>query len=333
VADINQFGSAKPPQSASAEHCARCEAMLADALDGTLSAADQTAFDLHIIGCEGCSAMLADAQRGAAWMEMLKSPRPEPPPALIERILAQTSGLAAAEAKSHIVLGPTDFIRQPQPNTILGRPTLAHVAYPAAFGPAKVLPFRTRVASAFNLRSIGQTLLQPRLAMTAAMAFFSIALTLNLTGVRISDFRISDLKPSNIMRSAYQAKARVVRYGDNLRVVYELESRVRDLQRSTDNDNPTPAPQGSSTPAAPSDQNQRPSGAQQPNDQKPGGQNPDQKQSHPRPKSGTSQRIVPGGSLRSVGSTTGHESHAAPIEAFVIFSPSTMKDIQEGRLV
>jgi len=162
------------------------------------------------------------------------------------------------------------------------------------------------------------------------MAFFSIALTLNLTGVRISDFRISDLKPSNIMRSAYQAKARVVRYGDNLRVVYELESRVRDLQRSTDNDTPTPAPQGSS---APSDQNQKPSGAQQPSDQKPGGQNPDQKQSHPRPKSGTSQRIVPGGSLRSVGSTAGHGSNTAPIEAFAIFSPSIMKDIQEGRLV
>lgn len=330
MADINQFGSAKPPQAADAEHCARCEAMLADALDGTLSAADQAAFDLHMIGCERCSAMLADAQRGAAWMEMLKSPRPEPSASLLERILAQTSGLAAAEAKPHIVLGPTDYLRQPQPNTILGRPTLAHVAYPAAFGPAKVLPFRTRVASAFNLRSIGQTLLQPRLAMTAAMAFFSIALTLNLTGVRISDFRLSDLKPSNIMRSAYQAKARVVRYSDNLRVVYELESRVRDLQRSSDNDNATPPPQGS---PAPSDQNQRPSGAQQPTDQKPGGQNPDQKQSHPRPKSGTSQRLVPGGSLRSVGSATGRESHTAPIEAFVILSPSIMKDIQEGRLV
>ncbi|HTC76961.1 MAG TPA: zf-HC2 domain-containing protein [Edaphobacter sp.] len=337
MADINQFGSAKPPQTADTEHCARCEAMLADALDGTLSAADQAAFDLHMIGCESCSAMLADAQRGAAWMEMLKSPRPEPSPALLERILAQTSGQTAAEAKPHIVLGPTDRLRQQQPNTLLGRPALIPPSvsgtYPPMYGPAKVLPFRTRVAAAFNLRSIRQTLLQPRLAMTAAMAFFSIALTLNLTGVRISDFRISDLKPSNLMRSAYQAKARVVRYSDNLRVVYELESRVRDLQRSSDSDNSTPAPQGSSAPSAPSDQKQKPSGVQPPNDQKPGGQNPDQKQAHPRPKSGTSQRVVPGGSLRSVGSTTYHGSHTAPIEAFVIFSPSIMKDIQEGRLV
>jgi Putative zinc-finger len=336
VADINQFGSAKPSQAADAEHCARCEAMLADALDGTLSAADQAAFDLHMIGCESCSAMLADAQRGAAWMEMLKSPRPEPPVSLLERILAQTSGQTAAEAQPPIVLGPTDFLRQHQPTTLLGRPALLPspipAAYPAAFGPAKVIPFRTRVASAFNLRSIGQTLLQPRLAMTAAMAFFSIALTLNLTGVRLSDFHASDLKPSNIMRSAYQAKARVVRYSDNLRVVYELESRVRDLQRSSDNDNPAPAPQPKDS-STPSDQNQKPSGAQQPNDQKPGGQNPDQKQAHPRPKSGTSQRVVPGGSLRSVGSTMDHGSHPAAIEAFVIFPSSILKDIQEGRLV
>src|SRR5260370_7187564 len=70
--------------------------MLADALDGTLSAADQTIFDLHMIGCASCSPMLADARRGAAWMEMLKSPRPEPPTALLERILAETCGSSAS---------------------------------------------------------------------------------------------------------------------------------------------------------------------------------------------------------------------------------------------
>ena len=31
---------------------------------------------------------------------------------------------------------------------------------------------------------------EPRLLMTAAMAFFSIALTLNLTGVRLTDLRL-----------------------------------------------------------------------------------------------------------------------------------------------
>ncbi len=232
MADFNQFGSAKPSQSSDAQHCAQCEAMLADALDGALSAADQAAFDLHMIGCASCSAMLADARRGAAWMEMLKSPRPEPPTALLERILAETSGSSASaspETQAHSLR---------HPSTLLGRPALVppsgSMTQPAAaFGSAKVLPFRSRIASAFHLRSLGHTLLQPRLAMTAAMAFFSIALTLNLTGIRLSDIHASDLKPSSIMRSAYQAKARVVRYSDNLRVVYELESRVNPLAISS----------------------------------------------------------------------------------------------------
>ncbi len=132
MADFNQFGSAKPPQSADAQHCAQCEAMLTDALDGTLSAADQAAFDLHMIGCPACTIMLAEAQRGAAWLEMLKSPTPEPPATLLDRILAQTSGQTSTEAKPTIVLGPTDYLRQP--NTLLGQPALTPIPapYPAA---------------------------------------------------------------------------------------------------------------------------------------------------------------------------------------------------------
>jgi len=258
VADINQFGSAKPPQTADAEHCAQCEAMLADALDGALSAADQATFDLHMVGCESCSAMLADARRGAAWMEMLKSPRPEPSSALLERILAQTSGKALAEARSHIVLGPTDHLRPPKPTTLLGRPTLLPSSVPAAaFGSAKVLPFRSRVAAAFNLRSMGHTLLQPRLAMTAAMAFFSIALTLNLMGVRLDSLRVADLKPStlqmNIARQFYGAKKQMVSYYENIRFVYEVESKMRELRQDADSEQKTqprrdekqqPSPQG-----------------------------------------------------------------------------------------
>ncbi|MCU1226928.1 MAG: zf-HC2 protein [Edaphobacter sp.] len=334
MADFNQFGSAKPPQSSDAQHCAQCEAMLADALDGTLSAADQAAFDLHMVGCSSCSAMLADARRGASWMEMLKSPRPEPPAALLERILAQTCGenssLANSDAPAHTR----------QANTLLGRPSLVSSSTPAMqpvpFGSAKVLPFRSRIAAAFHLQSIGHTLLQPRLAMTAAMAFFSIALTLNLTGVRLSDIHASDLKPSSIMRSCYQAKARVVRYSDNLRVVYELESRVRDLQRSTDNDNSTNAP-ASQNPPDTTRPNQQPSGEPKPDDQKPEGQNPnqspDQKQARPRPKAGTSQREFPRGNLRSVGSSRESTFHPAATEALVIFLPSVLNNLQEGRLV
>jgi hypothetical protein len=321
VADFNQFGSTKPGIPGDPQHCAQCEAMLTDALDGTLSAADQATFDLHMIGCPSCSAMLADAQRGAAWMEMLKSPRPEPPDSLLDRILAQTSNKNNA-----IVLGPTDYLRaQPirTPNTILGRPTMVPNAagQTVVYAPATVLPFRARITH--GLRSIGHTMLQPRLAMTAAMAFFSIALTLNLTGVHLSNLRASDLKPSSILRSAYETKARVVRYSDNLRVVYELESRVRDLQRSSDDNGSTTAPAPQNSPA--------PNDPQKPDSQNPE-KNPDQKQNRPRPNPGSSRRESPAGNLLLVQSDQRRSAgDASPIELSVVVAPSSF--MQEGGLV
>jgi hypothetical protein len=326
VADFNQFGSAKPGIAGDSEHCAQCEAMLTDALDGTLSAADQAAFDLHMVGCSACAAMLADARRGAAWMELLKSSQPEPPASLLERILAQTSNPPAPP----IILGPTDRLRvhPPQvPNTLLGRPALMPTVagHPAVYAPTNILPFRARITH--GLRSIGHTMLQPRLAMTAAMAFFSIALTLNLTGVHLSNLRASDLKPSSIMRSAYEAKARVVRYSDNLRVVYELESRVRDLQRSSDDSGSattTPAPQ--STPAS-----QTPDGDLQPDSTKPDGKNPNQKQNRPKPNPGSSRREAPAGNLLLVQFAQRRSSGPSPTQVSVVATPSIFK--QEGGLV
>jgi hypothetical protein len=129
-------------------------------------------------------------------------------------------------------------------------------------------------------------MLQPRLAMTAAMAFLSIALTLDLTGVRLQDLRASDLRPSSIKRDFYSANANVVRYYEGLRVVYELESRVHDLQ-SSDGDAPTPSASPStpaSTPAQP---------AAQPAPANPGTQNSaphPQPRQRPAPNSGTSRR-------------------------------------------
>ena len=335
MADFNQFGSAKPGNMggpANPQHCSQCEAMLADALDGALSATDQATFDLHLAGCSSCTTMMADAQRGHAWMEMLKSPRPEPPTALLERIIAQTSGQAAQAAaaanKPPIILGSTDRLRTPA--TLPGRPTLvpAAIAQPA-FSP-NVLPFRSRITHAF--RSVGQTMLQPRLAMTAAMAFFSIALTLNLTGVRLSALHASDFKPSNIMRTAYETKAKVVRYSDNLRVVYELESRVRDLQQHSDDDSSSgssgsaPAPANQNNPAS-----QKPDGSQQPGDpnQKSGSPKQNQKQTKPNP--GSSRRETPRGSIQLVQSVLPPAPPFFATPAFVVLNPSVTR--QEGELV
>jgi len=310
--------------------------MLLDALDGTLSATDQATFDLHMAGCPSCAAMFADARRGAAWMEMLKSPRPEPPIALLERIIAQTSGKTSGEdaalAYPPIVLGSNDRLRTP--NTLLGKPALVPPsASQPTFASTNVIPFRTRITHGF--RSLGQTMLQPRLAMTAAMAFFSIALTLNLTGVRLSQLRASDLKPSSIKRSASQAIAGVIRYSDNLRVVYELESRVRDLQRSSDDNNSTGSTNSTSSPALQNDPaaNQKPNGnQQQPDDRNSGPKKPDQKQTKPNP--GSSRRETPRGSIQMVESVRPQAPSPFATPAFVVLNPSVFKqDKQEGGLV
>ena len=91
--------------------------------------------------------------------------------------------------------------------------------------------------------------------MTAAMAFFSIALTMNLTGVHLQDLRASDLKPSSLKRDFTSANASVVRYYEGLRVVYELESRVHDLESAAGHRR---LPQTTGTPSAPAEWQSRP---------------------------------------------------------------------------
>jgi len=90
---------------------------------------------------------------------------------------------------------------------------------------------------------------EPRLLMTAAMAFFSIALTLNLTNVRLSGLRLSDLRPTSIRsfmeRRVMMASTPIIRYYDHLRFVYEVETRVRELRRTSESDDSTQKPRNS----------------------------------------------------------------------------------------
>ena len=211
----DQLAATRDKRPASRLTCAQCERMVLDAVDGTLGTEDKRQFDLHVASCPGCLQALSDAQRGLAWMEMLRAAPPEPPAGLVEEILARTSGDPALALP------------------ILRADTLLHPA------PGNVLPFRVPAAQRIWARM--PMMAQPRFAMTAAMAFFSIALTLNLTGVHVGALRLSDLSPSSIRHGFWDANARAVRYYDNLRVVYELQSRVRELQRQNDSGDASPA--------------------------------------------------------------------------------------------
>jgi hypothetical protein len=219
VADKIQFEEQDSRKPAA---CAVCEAMLPDAVDGALSAAEQQAFDRHVATCVECSAELSAAKRGAAWLAMLKGNAPEPPAALLEKILAGTTGT------SQLLRDETAQEWGTQ-----------NVAAPARGGwGARLAAARMKLAEVFSVDR-ASAIFQPRLAMTAAMAFFSLALTLNLLGVRLGDVRASNFTPSGIRRTVADASASVSRTFQNNPMVYRVESRVSEL-RSDD------APQGPS---------------------------------------------------------------------------------------
>jgi hypothetical protein len=199
MSDREQIRPGKGPERVFG--CDEWETLLADAMDGTLSAADQAAFDRHTADCVQCSQMLKETEQGRAWLDYLAQ-EPEVPGDLLDKILARTSaapqGVAAVPAIS-----------------LPARPAWRRVMLPAV-----------------------RQVFEPRLLMTAAMAFFSIALTLNLTGIRLSELRAQDFQPSRLKatmtRQFYSTNAQVTKYYENLRLVYEMESRVRELRRTTE---------------------------------------------------------------------------------------------------
>ena len=198
--------------------CSQCERMIQDAVDGALLPDDQTQFDLHLAGCPGCSRVYKDALEGLGFLADLKADPPEPSSLLLSRILAQTSGnpeIALPISRSETIL--------------VGLP---RNDYPAGHL-ATVLPFRQSEKRALPARML-HAIMQPRFAMTAAMAFFSIALTMNLLGISPRDVHLSSLKPSSLRRSYWNAHIRVVQYYDSLRIVYELESRLNEMRQADD---------------------------------------------------------------------------------------------------
>jgi hypothetical protein len=212
--------------------CGEWETLLADALDGLLKPEEETRFLAHKAGCPACAALYEAARKGREWLEFL-SPEPEPPEGLLEKILATT--------------GPG--------HAVSGLPVPAGVGGVPAFVP----PVWQQPGFLARLRYS----VQPRLLMTAAMAFFSIALTLNLAGVRLSNLRLADLRPhamrSYMERQLTMASVPIVRYYDHLRFVYEVESRMRELRGETGDDGKGSAPQQNQTqPVTPGESRRNP---------------------------------------------------------------------------
>jgi Putative zinc-finger len=191
--------------------CGQWETLLADALDGLLAPGDEATFTAHMAVCPACASLFEESRKGREWLEFL-SPEPEVPAGLLDKILAQT-GPGQVEGFGLIPAGANVL---PMPPAWQRPGFMGHV----------------------------RRFAEPRLLMTAAMAFFSIALTLNLTGVRLGALRASDLRPAAVrsfmQREFTVASTPIIRYYDHLRFVYEVESRMRELRRTSEEEQPRP---------------------------------------------------------------------------------------------
>lgn len=189
--------------------CSEFDALLSDALDGLLSASSQRRFELHREKCPTCGAFFREASAGMNWLESLEEV--EAPANLVHNILAATTV----------------------------RAELAPVAIPKAGWKERLSGVLADLAA--PVRALVR---QPRTALTAGMAMFSLTLSLNLAGVKLSDLRHVDLRPSAIKESAtmkyYETSSRVVKYYENIRLVYEVESRLQELKRATNTDEDRP---------------------------------------------------------------------------------------------
>jgi hypothetical protein len=100
---------------------------------------------------------------------------------------------------------------------------------------------------------------QPRIAYTVAMAVFSLSIIVNAAGINLRHLTVEDLNPrtwvlrANRARHVYAARAEKFYY--DLRVVLEIESRLRQLRTHSEEEpeapKQEPAPGGSTNTAPP----------------------------------------------------------------------------------
>lgn len=194
--------------------CSTMMLWLNDAAEDRLPEELATQVRSHAVSCSACQETLTQARQGREWLLLLKQEELEVPAGLLLGILANTTARVDANYNLPDTDRHTDIEKKVQP---------------AEWQSTSLAVLRRRA-------------FEPRIGLVAAMAFFSISLTLNLLGVRITQLRVADLKPEILRRAVTrqyaEANARAVRYYDNLRIVNELESRVQEIRQATETSTP-----------------------------------------------------------------------------------------------
>src|ERR1700757_3509409 len=80
-----------PDHTSNGMQCNEFDLLLSDALDGILTGSGLDRFQAHARSCEACGPLLAEAEAGRNWLKGLTEG--EPPPSLVNNILASTTGV------------------------------------------------------------------------------------------------------------------------------------------------------------------------------------------------------------------------------------------------
>jgi len=171
--------------------CAELEILLADYVDGTLRGGERAALESHLSGCPACTQLAADIQSVTAFIERV--PEVQPPAELMTRILHYApSRRAAAEERS-----------------------------------SASLSWIKRLFGGFR-----QTVLQPRYVMGMAMTILSFSMLARFAHIEPRQLRPSDLDPVKVWQGiddrSHRIYDRTMKYYDNLKLVIEIQSRLKD---------------------------------------------------------------------------------------------------------
>jgi anti-sigma factor RsiW len=176
--------------------CAEFEILVADYCDDTLLPADRAAVEEHAASCSNCREFLRDVLTGYyAGQRLAQSGAAEvqPPPELITR-LAQEAPLGRVRSTAE---------RQ---------------------------TWISRISDSWL-----RPLLQPRFAMGMAMTILSFGLLERCTGLPAQHLTPADLSPvrvwSGLETRVIRLKDRGVKYYENIRLVYEVEIQLHQLEQ------------------------------------------------------------------------------------------------------
>jgi len=191
-----------PDHTSNGMQCHEFDSLVSDMLDSVLTGNQLDRFQTHSRTCSVCGPLFAEVTAGRNWLKDLREV--EPPVSLVNNILASTTGVDTQRLRVNMPA------RQTRVSWIE----------------------RAQAWASGAMQPVWGTVRQPRFAMSFGMAFFALSVALSVLGVKPADLRQISLRPSAVRHAYYNTQARVVRYYDNIKLVYQVQAAVRELKRN-----------------------------------------------------------------------------------------------------